>query len=255
MIAVGASGRARSSQAGMTLLEVLVALVILSTCALPLLIALGDAQRQIARAHNRRVMKQLLEYKLSHILLDKPAEGVEPIYVDGAEGNFGDDFANDPDKAYWFDESLYNYAYRIDSEEIDLGSGGGTTGFEENRDEREREREREREEARSRDPGGSPFGEGELPPEEDLGQTRYRVTLTVFYRSGNVHFDQAISLVAYVKHPHDKESMTGPDLSGPSGALGGAGGIGGNEATPGAGNPLQGITSGGSGADLLGGAR
>ncbi len=105
-------------ESGMTLLEVMVALVIVSTTALPLLVSLGDAHRRVTRANIKRQMKQLMEYKLSHILLDRPAEDQEPIYVDGAEGNFGEDFelADSDEKAYGFDDALYNYSYRIDSQ-------------------------------------------------------------------------------------------------------------------------------------------
>lgn len=218
----------RRPDEGLTMLEVIVTLLILSTCALPLLIALADAQRQIVRAKNQRVMKQLLEYKLAHVLLDQPAEGEEPIYVDGAEGNFGEDFANDPEKAYWFDEEMYSYSYRIDSEEIDLGTSGGITG--------EEEEFAEPEPPPSDDPGGNPFGVGGEETEEELGQLRYRVTLTVFYRPGNANFDQNMSLVTYVRHPHHDEAMTGPDAGGGAGGLGGAGGGGpGGEAGIGAG--------------------
>lgn len=224
-----ATATARRPDGGLTMLEVIVTLLILSTCALPLLIALADAQRQIVRAKNQRVMKQLLEYKLAHVLLDQPAEDEEPIYVDGAEGNFGEDFANDPEKAYWFDEEMYSYSYRIDSEELDLGSGGGITG--------EEESVAEPDPPPSSDPGGSPFGVGEgEETEEDLGQIRYRVTLTVFYRPGNANFDQNMSLVTYVRHPHHDEAMSGPDMGGGGGGLGGGlGGGAGGEAGIGAG--------------------
>ncbi len=231
-------------------MEVLVALLILSTCALPLLIALGDAQSQIARSKHRRTMKQLLEYKLSHILLDRPAEGEDPIYVEAAEGNFGEDFSNDPDKAYWFDESLYFYNYRIDSEEIDLGSAGGLTGDEEEEAQKQRDRERD-------DAGGNPFGGAEAEEqEEDLSQLRYRVTLTIEYLPGNANFAQHMSIVTYVRHPHQSEAMSGPDARG--GGPGGPGGLGGADgdpsgqdgAQPGAGSNLTG--GGGSTSTVTG---
>lgn len=211
----------------MTLLEVMVALVIVSTTALPLLVSLGDAHRRVTRANIKRQMKQLLEYKLAHVLLDRPAEDKEPIYVDGVEGNFGEDFeiSDSEEKAYFFDETLYNYSYRIDSQEIDLGSSGGVTGDEEDEDNSRNERES--------DPGGSPFGgiggEGGEEAEEELGQLRYIVTLTVLFRNGNANFDQAMTLVTYVKHPHESEAMTGPDLgnggngNGPGGGEAGVG--------------------------------
>lgn len=231
----------KSSQSGMTLLEVMVALVIVSTTALPLLISLGDAHRRVTRTNIKRQMKQLMEYKLAHILLDRPAEDQEPIYVDGAEGNFGEDFeAMDSDeKRYFFDDSLYNYSYRIDSQEIDLGSAGGITG--EEIDDAE-------DEPGERNPAGAPglgigAAGGEDQEEEELGQLRYIVTLTVFFRSGNANFDQAMSVVTYVKHPHESEAMSGPDL-GPGGAASGLGsgeaGVGRNTTDPTRQNPRPG---------------
>ncbi len=81
--------------------------------------------------------------------------------------------------------------------------------------------------------GGAEGGE---QAEEELGQLRYIVTLTVFFRNGNANFDQAMSIVAYVKHPHESEAMTGPDL-GPGGAPGsntgsGEAGVGSNTTDP-----------------------
>ena len=227
--------RSNTSQSGMTLLEVMVALVIVSTTALPLLVSLGDAHRRVARANIKRQMKQLMEYKLAHILLDRPAEDQEPIYVDGVEGNFGEDFelADSDEKAYGFDDALYNYSYRIDSQEIDLGTTGGITGDEED-DEPNNNR-------RDADPGGSPVpglggAQGGEQTEEELGQLRYIVTLTVLFRNGNANFDQAMSVVTYVKHPHESEAMSGPDL-GPGGAPGsgtgsGQAGVGTNTVDP-----------------------
>ncbi|MEZ6194338.1 MAG: prepilin-type N-terminal cleavage/methylation domain-containing protein [Planctomycetota bacterium] len=228
----------RRSDSGLTMLEVIVTLLILSLTALPLLIALADAQRGIVRSKTKRVMKQLLEYKLAHVLLDRPGEDEEPIYVDGSEGNFGEDFANDPDKAYWFSEDMYFYSYRIDSEEIDLGTSGGITG--------EEEETRQPAPTPESDPGGSPFGENAEEETEELGQLRYRVTLTVFYQPGNANFNQHMSIVTYVKHPHHKETMTGPEAQGgdgPGGLPGAAGGPGG-EATIGGGDPNSGGNSG-----------
>ncbi len=232
--------KSTNPQSGMTLLEVMVALIIVSTTALPLLVSLGDAHRRVTRANIKRQMKQLMEYKLSHILLDRPAEDKDPIYVDGVEGNFGEDFelADSEEKAYFFDESLYNYSYRIDSQEIDLGSSGGITGDEEgDQDNSTRSRQ---------DPAGDPGlglggAETEGQAEESQGQLRYIVTLTVLFRSGNANFDQAMSVVTYVRHPHESEAMTGPDL-GP----GGGGGLGGGQAGTGAntnGQPRPGTNS------------
>lgn len=215
---------------GFSLLEVMVAFLILTTSAVPLLIALADSQRRVGDFETKRTMKQLMEYKLAHVLLDRPAEDQEPIYVDGAEGNFGDEFDILEDKTYWHDEELYYYSYRIDSEEVDLGNGGGVTG------EEDEFGEEDRRSSRNDDPGGSPLGglgageEGE-EEEEELGQLRYRVTLTVFYRPGNANFDQHMSIVTYVKHPFESEAMTGPDL----GPGGGPPGMGGGEAIGGAG--------------------
>ncbi|MCA9320452.1 MAG: type II secretion system protein [Planctomycetes bacterium] len=216
--------RRKNGQEGMTLLEVMVAFIILTASAVPLLIALADSQRRVADSQVKRRMKQMLEYKLSHVLLDRPAEDQEPIYVDGAEGNFGQEFANADDKSYWSEEDMFFYSYRIDSEEIDLGLSGGVTGSE----------EETRPPDPEPDPGGDPLGIG-AAEEEDLGQLRYRVTLTIFYRPGNANFDQHLSTVVYVKHPHQSEQMTGPELEGGAGNLMGAG-----EATGGAGTPMSG---------------
>ncbi len=208
----------------MTLLEVMVALTIVATTALPLLISLADSHRRVADGAVKRKMKQLMEYKLAHILLDRPAEGQEPIYVDGAENNFGEEFelASADDISYFIeDESLYYYSYRIDSEEIDLGTSGGITGEEEIEPE-----------SRAADPGGNPlgggFGDGEEEIEESLGQLRYLVTLTVFYNPGSAKFARSMSIVTYVKHPFESEAMSGPDL-GPGGE-----GVGSGEANVGA---------------------
>ena len=203
----------KNRQAGMTLLEVMVAFMILTASAVPLLIALADSQRRVFDSQVKRTMKQLLEYKIAHVLLDRPAEDQEPIYVDGAEGNFGEEFDNNDDKSYWHDDDLYNFSYRIDSEEIDMGSAGGDTGYEEEEYQPEPEP----------DPGGDPMGLGAAAQEEELGQLRYRVTLTIFYRPGNANFDQHMSVVVYVKHPHQSERMTGPNLEGGAGNTLGAG--------------------------------
>lgn len=219
-----AQGSTRGDE-GFSLLEVMVAFLILTTSAVPLLIALADSQRRVGDFETKRNMKQLMEYKLAHVLLDRPAEDQEPIYVDGAEGNFGDEFDILEGKTYWHDEALYNYSYRIDSEEVDLGNGGGVTGEEED----------DFGSSRDRDPGGSPLdgiGGEEGEEEEELGQLRYRVTLSVFYRPGNANFDKHMSIVTYVKHPFESEAMTGPDM-GPG--EGGPPGMGEGEAIGGGG--------------------
>ena len=234
---------ARGGQEGMTLLEVMVAFVILTTCAVPLLIALADAQRRVADYQTKRTMKQLMEYKLAHILLDRPAEDQEPIYVDGAEGNFGDEFDADPDKTYWHSDRMYYFSYRIDSEEIDLGNGGGLTGEEENL-------------PPEPDPGGSPFGLGGEQEEEDLGQLRYRVTLTVFYRPGNANFDRRMSVVTYVKHPFQSEAMSGPELDPGNQGLGeGEAAAGGGSGTSTPNTSRTAIDAGARGADRAEGDR
>lgn len=221
------------NDAGMTLMEVMVAFVIMAITVTPMAISIGGARKRVRDGQTRRVLKQLLEYKLAHILLDKPAEDEEPIYVDGVEGNFGDDFAGDMEKSFWFDDQLYYFNYRVSAEEIDLGGGGGITGEEddagfENRSSRENENN-------SENAGGSPFGGlGEDEEEEqDLGQIRYRVTLFVSFRPGSAIFDRHMSLCTYVRHPHGSEAMQGPDL-GESG--GGANGIGSGEAGAAMGN-------------------
>jgi hypothetical protein len=169
----------------------------------------------VKSAEINRTMKQLLEYKMGQILLDQPPEGEEPIYVDGTEGNFGDDFAADKDKSFWFDEMYYHYSYRIDSEEVDLGSGGGITGEEE-----ETAPEPEpRRDAGAENPLGALGAEGES--DEDLGQLRYRVTLTIMHHNNAAHLNRSMSAVAYVKHPQVKETMTGPEGAGGPGAMGG----------------------------------
>ncbi|MCB9832439.1 MAG: type II secretion system protein [Planctomycetes bacterium] len=221
----------------MTLLEVMVAIAIVATTAVPLLISLSDSHRRVADGAVKRKMKQLMEYKLAHVLLDRPAEGQEPIYVDGAENNFGEEFeaADSADISYSVkqDESLYYYSYRIDSEEIDLGTTGGITGNE------------EEDEADSReDPGGSPLGGlgGDAAGEEEsLGQLRYLVTLTVFYEPGNQRFARNMSIVTYVKHPFESEAMSGPDLGPGGGNIGsGEAGVGSSGDTTGASNAISG---------------
>ncbi|HGY91081.1 MAG TPA: type II secretion system protein [Planctomycetes bacterium] len=233
----------RNSEGGFTLLEVMVAFVILTASAVPLLIALADSQRRVFDSRVKRTMKQLMEYKLSHVLLDRPAEDQEPIYVDGAEGNFGEEFAAmDPqEKSYWFSDEMYFYSFRIDSEEIDLGLGGGLTGEEGGEGGQPPEPPPADPGA---DPAGDPFGLGE-GQEEDLGQLRYRVTLTILYHPGNANFDQHMSTVVYVKHPHQEETMSGPELQG-----GQANTLGAGEASAGGSN----AGAGGSGAGG-GGAR
>ncbi len=231
----------RNSESGFTLLEVMVAFVILTASAVPLLIALADSQRRVFDSRVKRTMKQLMEYKLSHVLLDRPAEDQEPIYVDGAEGNFGEEFAAmDPqEKSYWFSDEMYYYSFRIDSEEIDLGLGGGLTGEETDPETSERAPPPEL----PGDPGGNPFGLGEGGQEEDLGQLRYRVTLTILYHPGNANFDQHMSTVVYVKHPHQEETMSGPELEG-----GQANTLGAGEASAGGSNAAAGGRGGSSGA-------
>jgi len=218
-----------SKQRGMTLLEVNVAIMIMAISVIPLLVSLGDARRKVTDGQVKRTMKQLLEYKLAFILLDKPAEGEEPLYVDGWEGNFGEEFDNDPEKAYWFDEKYYYYSYRVDSEEVDLGMSGGITGEEFGEDPLEEPS------TESADAAGSPFGTGE--EEEDLGQLRYRVTLFVSYQPGNALFDRHMSAVTYVRHPEFPETMQGPDLGA------GGGGIGGGEASAGGGGAAGSTTA------------
>jgi len=230
MTIIGMNTTRTEQQSGMTLLEVMVAFMILTASAVPLLIALADSQRRVFDSQAKRTMKYLLEYKLAHVLLDRPPEDQDPIYVDGAEGNFGEEFDNSDEKSYWHDNNLYNYSYRIDSEELDMGTAGGDTGFE------EEEAQQPEPEA---DPGGDPLGLGAATEEEELGQLRYRVTLTVFYRPGNANFDQHMSVVVFVKHPHQGEQMSGPDLegSGPEGTLGAG------EAEAGGGKDASGPTS------------
>ena len=237
----------RNSESGFTLLEVMVAFVILTASAVPLLIALADSQRRVFDSRVKRTMKQLMEYKLSHVLLDRPAEDQEPIYVDGAEGNFGEEFAAmDPqEKSYWFSDEMYFYSFRIDSEEIDLGLGGGLTGEESDENGRPSEPPPETPAA---DPGGDPFGLGGGGQEEDLGQLRYRVTLTILYHPGNANFDQHMSTVVYVKHPHQEETMSGPELQG-----GQANTLGAGEASAGGAN--SGAGSGAGAGARGGGAR
>lgn len=218
MLKVGRHERS-NKEAGITLVEVLVAMAIVSIAIAPLLLSIGDARRRVRDGQIKRTMKQLMEYKMAHILLDRPPEGEEPIYVDGTEGNFGEDFEGDIDKAYWFDDRYYDYWYRIDSEEVDLGGGGGVTGFE--------DEIAEEEEIAANEEAGLP---GEEIMEEDLGQLRYRVTLTVSFDVGNANFTQRMMVVTYVRHPQQPENMTGPDMSAME-----AGGIGGSEATGGAG--------------------
>lgn len=214
-----ANPKKQGSESGITLVEVLVAMAIVSLVIAPLLLSIGDARRRVRDGQIKRVMKQLMEYKLAHILLDRPPEGEEPIYVDGIEGNFGEDFERDIDKAYWFDERYFDYWYRIDSEEVDLGAGGGVTGFEEDFNEPEPE------------PTGEEGALGEeAAMEEDMGQLRYRVTLTVSFDTGNANFTQRMMVVTYVRHPQQAEDMTGPDMS----ALESEG-VGGAEASGGAG--------------------
>ncbi len=212
-------------------------MAIVSLVIAPLLLSIGDARRRVRDGQIKRTMKQLMEYKLAHILLDRPPEGEEPIYVDGTEGNFGEDFERDLDKAYWFDERYYDYWYRIDSEEVDLGGGGGITGFEEDFNEPEPEP--------SAEEGGEGMAGlgGEAEAEEDLGQLRYRVTLTVSFDTGNANFTQRMMVVTYVRHPQQPENMTGPDMS----ALESEG-VGGEEATAGAGSTSTSTGSGGSGS-------
>ena len=204
----------RRPDAGMTMIEVVVATLILGVAIVPLLLSLGDARRRVSESRNRRVMKQLLDFKLAQCLLDQPTEDKEPIYVDGYEGNFGDEFENDSTKAYFFDERLFQFAYRLDSEEVDLGSGAGLDDDLYNEDEP----------LPSESDPESPFGA--MGDEEDPGQLRYRVTLTVFYHAGNARWDKYMSIVTYVKHPYEDETMSGPDASGAGGLGGGAGGGG-----------------------------
>ncbi len=90
-----ANSRPQSNESGITLVEVLVAMAIVSLVIAPLLLSIGDARRRVRDGQIKRTMKQLMEYKLAHILLDRPPEGEEPIYVDGTEGNFGEDFERD----------------------------------------------------------------------------------------------------------------------------------------------------------------
>jgi prepilin-type N-terminal cleavage/methylation domain-containing protein len=234
----------RRAAAGFTLVEVVVAIAVMAIAIFPLIDSIKHSRQTIKSSQVKRTMKQLLEFKMSQILLDQPPEDEEPIYVDGAEGNFGEEFEADRTKAYWFDAKYYNYSFRIDSQEVDLASAGGITGEE---DESAREDEKDRApEGSSDDPLGLGAGQEE---EEELGQLRYLVTLTIFYRTGNPHADRAMTAVTYVKHPREKETMSGPDM-GPAGA----GGLpGGGEAKGGSGqvqNQNQG--AGGLGA-LLGG--
>lgn len=233
----------RNSEAGITLVEVLVAMAIVSLVIAPLLLSIGDARRRVRDGQIKRTMKQLMEYKLSHILLDRPPEGEEPIYVDGTEGNFGEDFERDLDKAYWFDERYFDYWYRIDSEEVDLGGGGGVTGFEEDFNEPEPIAEEGTE--------GAPGLGGAEEAEEELSQLRYRVTLTVSYDTGNANFTQRMMVVTYVRHPQQAEEMTGPDMS----ALESEG-VGGEEAAAGAGASTTSTagSGGSSAATLFGGS-
>ena len=214
--------RARSAAGGFTLLEVVVAIAVMTIAMFPLLDSVKHSRQAVKSAEIMRTMKQLLEYKMAQILLDQPPEGEEPIYVDGAEGNFGEDFAADKDKAYWFEDKYYHYSYRIDSEEVDLGSGGGITGEEEEQTAAERERERQ-----AQDAAASPLGAlgGAAEEEEDLGQLRYRVTLSIFHHNNLSKLNRTMSAVVYVKHPRAKETMTGPEGAG--GAPGGQGGTGG----------------------------
>lgn len=238
-----ANPTSRNGEAGITLVEVLVAMAVVSLVIAPLLLSIGDARRRVRDGQIKRTMKQLMEYKLSHILLDRPPEGEEPIYVDGTEGNFGEDFERDLDKAYWFDERYFDYWYRIDSEEVDLGRGGGITGFEEDFNEPEPEPIAEEGTEGAAGLGGA--GEAE----EELSQLRYRVTLTVSYDTGNANFTQRMMVVTYVRHPQQSEEMTGPDMS----ALESEG-IGGEEATGGAGASTTSTagSGGSSGARLFG---
>lgn len=221
-------------QGGLTLLEVMVAMAVMSIAIFPLIDAIRDSRVVVRESEVRRTMRQLIDYKMMQILMDQPPEGQEPIYVDGAEGNFGSEFENDKDKEYWFDQKYYNYSFRIDSEEVDLGL---VSSEEEEEDEANRTSDDRRTQAAT---GSSPFGDlGGEGSDESQSQLRYKVTLTVFFRTGNRRLDQSMSVVTYVKHPHEKEAMTGPKAGGEAGANGlgaGAGQVGQGQAATGNGD-------------------
>lgn len=220
---------------GLTLLEVMVAMAVMSIAIFPLIDAIRDSRVVVRESEVRRTMRQLIDYKMMQILMDQPPEGQEPIYVDGAEGNFGTEFESDKEKEYWFDPKYYNYSFRIDSEEVDLGL---VSSEEEEEEEDNRTSDDRRTQAASGGAGlfGDLGGEGS---DETQSQLRYKVTLTVFFRTGNRRLDQSMSVVTYVKHPHEKEAMTGPKAGGEAGANGlgaGAGQVGQGQAATGNGD-------------------
>ena len=246
----------RKNEAGMTLLEVTVAVMLMAISVVPLLISLGGARKRVYDGQVKRTMKQLMEFKLGDMLLDRPEEGDDPIWIDGTEGNFGEQFENDPTKAAWFEEKYYNYSYRIDAEEVDHGTGGGTTGLEESATEPAEPEPEQPENPFGAGGGSNPFGGGE---EEELGQIRYRVTLTIYYHPGNASFNRRMSVVTYLRDPHGDEAMSGPGSGGAGGGLGGAfggaaaAGAGDTTGAAGGANPLPAIGGGGGTSRSAGG--
>jgi len=207
MTAEPITGRPRSREDGFTLLEVLVALAVISFAAVSFNVIVGGAMNRALVTKTNRQLRQLVEYQMGQISVGKLHPDEEDPFPDGQSGAF-DDVGGYP-------EEYQAFSWTLQREEIPIC---GT-----NEDDLEKAGFRKEE-------GGTGLVRAQTDDilagkdehlEKPEGQFKSRVTLTVRWSGRDADEDQLFSIVTYLPVNGEEEQQ------------GGAGGAGGDPNAPG----------------------
>lgn len=217
----------RGGEAGFTLLEVLVTLVILAY-AVPLFqVIVGKSVDRALVTKINRQMRALAQYQMGQITVGKLHPDEEDPFPDGQTGTF-DDVGGYPDEYSAFTWSLRREEVAIcGANEEDLQKAGFTKSVGG---------------GLSRPQTDDILSGKDEHVEKPAGQFKSRVTLTVIWHAENADEDQELSVMTYLPVNGEEEAGGGEGGGKPGDPAGGSGTQGSDAAPQGAGDRSASVT-------------